>query len=385
MAAPDLEQVNDLGERLMAAGRVEEARALLELAADRDKGNALYANNRAVARYQLGDLTGAVRDLERALVLPDGRRLATLNYAAIAESHPRFVQRALAHCRGYLASGAADEGGQIARALQDLTGQLAKIDAWVRAWVGGMPAHALSKVTHTKDVTSYLEIGEKLASALLTQFDGLTAAETILDFGVGLGRVLWPLLQHIPTADFIAYDVDPIMIKAVGKVREMADVRLLHSLGDIPDASVDAVFVISVFTHLDVTTDYWLCELKRVLKRGGRAFITFHDDSVYRELYDANGLARGSPREFRGRFTTGQGAQGSTFMASFYECAEWERTVARFFRVLKTVPRGVVGYQSFSLVEKVDDRNDVLAHQGTYARDLENELYRLRERANLEF
>ncbi len=72
-------------------------------------------------------------------------------------------------------------------------------------------------------------------------------------------------------------------------------------------------------------------------------------------------------------------------MGVFYETAEWERTLGRFFRVTKTVPRGLLDYQSFSVVEKVDNRNDVLAHQRTYIRDLERDLYRLRDNAKLEF
>jgi SAM-dependent methyltransferase len=381
----DLAQVNGLGEQLMQAGRTEEALALFDLAAARDKGNPLYVNNRAVARAELGDLPGAVRDLERAITFPDYRRLATLNYSAIGQTHARFVGRALVHCRDYLASGCPDEGGRVAAAIEGLQGQVAIADAWLKDWVAGMPHSALEKVNHSAKLAEFLKMGEALANLVLEQVEGLRAADTILDFGVGLGRVLWPLIQAIPSANFIGYDVDPVMINAVRNIQEMAAVRLLYSTSDIPDDSVDAAVVISVFTHLDVTTDYWLGELKRILKPGGRAFITFHDDTIYREIYDANEIRHDTPRDFRGRVTTGQGAQGSTLMASFYETAEWERTLGRCFRVVKTVPRGCVRYQSFSVVEKVDNRDDVLAHQRTYIRDLEGDLYRLRESVKLEF
>jgi SAM-dependent methyltransferase len=380
----DLAQVNGLGEQLMQAGRTEEALALFDLAATRDEGNALYVNNRAVARAELGDLAGAIRDLERAIKFPDRRRLATLNYCAIGQTHPRFVRRSLTHCRDYLASGCADEGDQIAAAIEGLQGQASIVDAWLKEWVSEMPHSALEKVNHTAEVAEFLQMGEVLANLVMEQLEGLSAAEMILDFGVGLGRVLWPLVQSIP-ASFVAYDVDPLMINAVRKIQEMAQVRLVNSTSDIPDDSIDATIVISVFTHLDVTTDYWLGEIKRILKPGGRAFITFHDDTIYRELYDSDAIRHDMPRDFRGRVTTGQGAQGSTLMASFYETTEWERMLARCFRVLKTVPRGVIDYQSFSVVEKIDNRDDVLAHQRTYIRDLEGDLYRLREKAKLEF
>ena len=381
----DLAEVNALGEQLMQAGRPHEALALFDLAVNGDSGNGLYVNNRAVARAELGDLVGAVRDLERAITFPAHRRLAALNYSAIGQNHLRFVRRALLHCREYLASGGSDEREQFAIAIDTLQRQTAIADAWLADWVAGMSTHAREKVNHTAEVAQFVQMGEVIAKLVLDNLPGMSSAETILDFGVGLGRVLWPLVQMLPGASFIGYDVDPAMINSVRKIQDMADVRVLHSTTDIADASVDATFVISVFTHLDVTTDYWLGELKRVLKVGGRAFISFHDDTIYHELHDAKKIEPQLPRNFSGRITTGAGAQGSTLMASFYETAEWERTLGRFFRVIKSAPRGLLDYQSFSVVEKVDDRNDVLTHQRTYIRDLENDVYRLRENAKLEF
>jgi hypothetical protein len=47
----------------------------------------------------------------------------------------------------------------------------------------------------------------------------------------------------------------------------MADVRLFHSTTNIADASI-TTFAISVFAHLDVTTDDWLGELTSSTTRG---------------------------------------------------------------------------------------------------------------------
>lgn len=116
----DLAEVNALGEQLMQAGRAHEALALFDLAVNSDKENGLFINNRAVARAELGDIVGAVRDLEHAITFPAHRRLAALNYSAIGQNHLRFVRRALHHCREYLASGGSDEREHFAIAIDTL-------------------------------------------------------------------------------------------------------------------------------------------------------------------------------------------------------------------------------------------------------------------------
>ena len=71
-------------------------------------------------------------------------------------------------------------------------------------------------------------------------------------------------------------------------------------------------------------------------------------------------------------------------MATFYETPEWERVVGRFFKVIRTAPRGLLGHQSYSILEKGDARVDALGDHRVYIRDLEGELYNLRARDRIE-
>jgi SAM-dependent methyltransferase len=49
----------------------------------------------------------------------------------------------------------------------------------------------------------------------------------------------------------------------------------------IPDGYFDIIAGLSVFTHINETETSWLLELRRVLKVGGRAYLTIHNDQTW--------------------------------------------------------------------------------------------------------
>lgn len=51
--------------------------------------------------------------------------------------------------------------------------------------------------------------------------------------------------------------------------------------------SFDLIYAGSIFTHLDELEDMWLLELKRILKPGGRIFISISDNSTLNIVMDA--------------------------------------------------------------------------------------------------
>lgn len=51
----------------------------------------------------------------------------------------------------------------------------------------------------------------------------------------------------------------------------------------LPDAYFDLVAAFSVFTHINETETSWLLELRRILKVGGVAYLTIHDENTWRE------------------------------------------------------------------------------------------------------
>lgn len=115
----------------------------------------------------------------------------------------------------------------------------------------------------------------------------------LLDWGCGHGRVTRHFLDHWRGAEIVGMDIDA---EAIAWCRENLrggsfEVAPLWPPSPLPDASLDAVFGISVMTHLTAEAqDAWLKELRRLLKPGGLALITFHGkgatawSSVWRDL-----------------------------------------------------------------------------------------------------
>src|SRR6185369_1736506 len=46
----------------------------------------------------------------------------------------------------------------------------------------------------------------------------------------------------------------------------------------------DAICAFSVFTHIDVFEDLWLLELRRILRPGGVACVTFHSERSWHRV-----------------------------------------------------------------------------------------------------
>ena len=49
----------------------------------------------------------------------------------------------------------------------------------------------------------------------------------------------------------------------------------------LPDAGFDLVLAFSVFTHIAAPETQWLAELRRILRPGGVAYLTIHDESTW--------------------------------------------------------------------------------------------------------
>jgi SAM-dependent methyltransferase len=55
-----------------------------------------------------------------------------------------------------------------------------------------------------------------------------------------------------------------------------------------PDAYFDFIYAGSVFSHISELADFWFLELRRVLKKGGRLFVTIHDRNTIYRLFETN-------------------------------------------------------------------------------------------------
>ncbi|MCB8873613.1 class I SAM-dependent methyltransferase [Acidisoma silvae] len=101
---------------------------------------------------------------------------------------------------------------------------------------------------------------------------------TILDWGCGHGRVTRHFIREWPGANIIGMDIDAENIDwATNNLRKGKFVASpLLPPCQLADASVDAVFSISVMTHLPLDVQLlWLAELARIVRPGGIVLMSF--------------------------------------------------------------------------------------------------------------
>lgn len=122
------------------------------------------------------------------------------------------------------------------------------------------------------------------------------------------------------------------------------------------DNYFDLIYAGSVFTHIDDLADTWLLELRRLLKPGGRLYITIHDEHTIRilsqEPHDLSKTLFCRKDYFENQdyqmFTIGR------FMRSqvFYDNDYLVRTLKPFFE-LESVTPAAYGFQTGVLLRKL--------------------------------
>lgn len=326
-------------------------------------------------------VTAAGAALERALDAGEDVRDSMLAFCAGQAADPRMARMRRRLVQKQLALRADDPDLQLRRVAVEE--ELAALDGEHARWFEGIPAFLLQKVHGARDRDSFLRVGESVCATVRRELPGMAGAGTVLDFGVGLGRVLWPMMQEVPKARFVGFDPDPMMLEQTERLDTGAELH--YSTQPLPDGSVDAAYVISVFTHLGRTADFWLGELHRLLSPEGRAFVTYHDETLYSRLRASGQVPARNPAAFDDRILVGGGNEGSTQLATFYTTAHWEALLSRWFVVEKSVPCGLQGHQSFSVVRRRDVDVDRARLHHEYMCALEEELYRLRKARRLSF
>ena len=204
-----------------------------------------------------------------------------------------------------------------------------------------------------------------------------TALGTLLDFGCSSGRVL----RHLHSAGQV-YGVD-INVNAVRWARDhlpfpVAQGTIIPAL-PFPDATFDTVYAGSVLTHIDEMEESWLLELRRVLKPGGRAVVTFHPDRLWQEMTDPGHHLRtivdanptrmdpgGPDPVFDGRapaervvftITTLSVYNVNVVHSQRYVREHW----GRLFKVVDIVPRAHGEWQDAAILEKAASHPDLPA------------------------
>jgi SAM-dependent methyltransferase len=102
----------------------------------------------------------------------------------------------------------------------------------------------------------------------------------ILDFGCSSGRMIRWLFGLADQCEIWGVDISAPKIfwcqENLMPPFNFATVTILPHL-PFEDRYFDFIYCGSVFTHIDDLAEAWLLELKRILRPGGRAYVTVHD------------------------------------------------------------------------------------------------------------
>jgi len=115
----------------------------------------------------------------------------------------------------------------------------------------------------------------------------LDSYQSILDFGVGCGRIARWLEPKARGTEFHGADIDRWAVRWCRRNLPFITCVTNQERPPLPydDNRFDLVYSHSVFTHLDSEyQDRWLRELRRVLLPGGTALLTVHGDGAFEEL-----------------------------------------------------------------------------------------------------
>jgi SAM-dependent methyltransferase len=123
-----------------------------------------------------------------------------------------------------------------------------------------------------------------------------------------------------------------------------------------PDNKFGLIYGLSVFTHLEHFPDLWLMEMQRIIKPGGYAIFTIHDEHTV-QFFMEHGRPHWIPAELtleeirKHEATIIHGSlwhETYTFFRGDYIRKEW----GRYFQVLGIRPYSD-GYQSAVVLRKV--------------------------------
>ena len=161
----------------------------------------------------------------------------------------------------------------------------------------------------------------------------------VLDFGCGAGRIARWLAPEVIAAGgrFTGSDLNPKLAGwcAANLAGTYRANRLRPPLANAAD-SLDLVYAHSVLTHLtEPTATAWLAEIARVLRPGGLALMTFHDEA-YAAAWGPGDIAARLGGE--GYVVLNNALEGSNYISAWTTRARLARMAAPWFDVAEMIP-----------------------------------------------
>ena len=198
-----------------------------------------------------------------------------------------------------------------------------------------------------------LETKQTVARCLPQDFDWRGAR--VLDFGCGVGRVLRAFFEEAEGAEFWGCDIDGPSIRWC--VENLSPPFRFFQLSEVPtipleDASFDLVYAISVFAHIHVDWHHWMMEVRRILRPGGYAFISFMAQTPFEEMLGQSYWDYGP--EF-GKLVQNPFADWNAGGPMAFHSTDWLQAFwGSLFDIELIALDGLLDYQSICLMRKPD-------------------------------
>jgi SAM-dependent methyltransferase len=219
---------------------------------------------------------------------------------------------------------------------------------------------------YAKSIDAYLSIGCKyvqtLNQALENEKAELKLCSRVLDFGCGSGIMLrW--LRHL-TKDGEVWGVDISGRHVLWCQENLSPPFKFVTTTAFPslpfeDNYFDLIFAGSVFTHIADLIEFWLVELRRVLKPGGHLYVTVHDENTIArlkalpnrnlELWNTLHVVPANFALFTANRRPGEGSPGQSQV--FYRLEYLRKRWGVYMTVLSASPNAY-GHQTAVLLQK---------------------------------
>lgn len=201
-----------------------------------------------------------------------------------------------------------------------------------------------------------------------THVDDIPRNGRILDFGGSSGRVMRHFANNHPEMEVI---VAERFLSAVEFINNYfpSNAYALPVFSQphlaLEDNSCDLVTAFSVFTHIDNEEIAWLSELRRILKKGGIAYLTIHSEHTWSNLEGTvlEGLIRACPT-FDSTMSFNEDMPGDRIVFQprgfdqrginvFHSSEYIKRIWGRILKIRKLIPAGH-GNQTVVMLEKIE-------------------------------
>jgi ubiquinone/menaquinone biosynthesis C-methylase UbiE len=213
----------------------------------------------------------------------------------------------------------------------------------------------------------YLEHGEAHVRTMLdiAERSGFVPADgdRILDLGCGAGRMIRHLRHLADRCEIWGTDISaPHITWCKHHLSPPFHFATTTKVPHLPfaDGSFALIYCGSLFTHIDDLADAWLLELRRLLRPGGRLYVTIHDEGTIGLFEKARHSHARVVKEIKqsptfqaaghdwGMFTIGRDEDSQVF----YKRTYFERMAGNAFDTLSITPEAYYYQTAFLLAPK---------------------------------